>query len=47
MTQYQNRRISQLIEKLIDQRISKSEYVEYKELCKLLSGEYNPMSGRV
>ena len=44
MTTYQNRRIAQLINKLIDQRISNSEYVEYQYLCKVLSGEYMPLN---
>lgn len=44
MTTYQNRRIAQLIDKLIDHKISTSEYVEYQYLCKLLSGEYMPLN---
>ncbi len=44
MTTYQNRRIAQLIDKLIDKRISSSEYTEYQYLCKLQSGEYMPLA---
>lgn len=44
MTTYQNRRIAQLIDKLVDHKISTSEYVEYQYLCKLLSGEYMPLN---
>jgi len=44
MTTYQNRRIAQLIDKLIDHKISNSEYTEYQYLCKLLSGEYMPLN---
>lgn len=39
MNAYQNRRLNELIDKLIEHRITKPEYMEYKYLWELLRVE--------
>jgi|GEM_PF-1658515 len=39
MNAYQNRRLNQLIDKLVEHKITRPEYMEYKYLWELLRAE--------